>query len=348
MSLKSQILEKIKGSDGMSAIQVATAFSISRAYSNRLLHELQEENAILLVGKTNQAIYLALNNKKSIHRALLNIDSISLRLSNKSLDESAVFQQIERDTGIFLESRDNILKIVRHAFTEMLNNAIDHSCSEKIEISCRKTETSVTFTVRDFGIGIFNNVRDKFQLPGTLEAIQEILKGKTTTAPAEHTGEGVFFTSKMADVFIIDSYEKRLTCNNLLPDIFITNRKVLAGTRVSFSIQLDSKRKIEAVFGEFTDPLDNGANFDRTRVTIKLFQYGQDLPSRSGAKRVTMNLEYFNEVELDFTDVDTVGQGFADEIFRVWQSQHPKISIFATNANENVAFMIKRADGRLV
>jgi hypothetical protein len=194
---------------------------------------------------------------------------------------------------------------------------------------------------------LFYNVRDKFRLPGTLAAIQEILKGKTTTAPANHAGEGIFFTSKMADVFIIDSYRKQLIINNLLPDIFIKDRASLTGTRVSFSIQLDSTKTTKEVFDAFTGDPETDPGFTKTRITVRLFQFGQDLPSRSEAKRVTLNLENFEEIELDFTGVETVGQGFADEVFRVWHGRHPHSRLIATNANENVAFMVRRAGGEV-
>jgi len=40
--------------------------------------------------------------------------------------------------------------------------------------------------------------------------------------------------------------------------------------------------------------------------------------SRAEAKRLVVNLEKFREVELDFGGVDLVGQGFANELFRVF------------------------------
>ena len=303
---------------------------------------------MFLIGKTNQARYVLASNKTAVRNAKKDIRHLFLKLQNSDLDEDAVFKRIEQETGIFIDVKGNVYQLVRHGFTEMVNNAIDHSRSRYVEVDCRKTETALTFVVRDSGIGIFNNVRNKFRLPGTLAAIQEILKGKATTAPKKHTGEGVFFTSKMADVFVIDSYEKRLTVNNLLPDVFISDRKSLKGTRVGFSIHLASKRSMKDVFDAFTGNFDGGAKFDRTHITVKLFQFGRDLPSRSEAKRVTMNLENFKVIELDFSEVETVGQAFADEIFRVWQSRHPDIKLVPTRANENVEFMIQRAGGPLV
>ena len=46
---------------------------------------------------------------------------------------------------------------------------------------------------------------------------------------------------------------------------------------------------------------------------------------------------------LDFKDINTIGQGFSDEVFRVWKHLYPEINIMFKNANENVTFMIDRA-----
>ncbi|MFA6100156.1 MAG: DUF4325 domain-containing protein [Patescibacteria group bacterium] len=344
-NLKEKILILLKKDRSITTQAVAGMFKVSRNYAHLLLKQLREEGEVSLIGKTNRATYVLASDKKSLQKAQGEIKHIFFRLINKNLSEDAILERIEKETGIMLGVKENVNRIFRHAFTEMLNNAIDHSRSEKIEVDCRRTGSALTFVVRDFGIGIFNNVQTKFHLPGTLAAIQEILKGKATTAPEQHTGEGVFFTSKMADVFIIDSFEKRLTVNNLIPDIFIADRKPLQGTRVSFSAHLSSNRNIRDVFGAFTGSADDGFAFDKTKVTVKLFQFGHDLPSRSEAKRVTLNLENFREVELDFMDVETVGQAFADEIFRVWHNRHQDIKLVVTNANENVTFMIQRAGG---
>jgi anti-sigma regulatory factor (Ser/Thr protein kinase)/biotin operon repressor len=345
MFKKNHILSTLRKRGFVTTRQVAEDLRVSRNYAHILLQMLREEGVVILIGKSNQARYVLATDSVAIHSAKKTIRHIFLLLKNADLDESAIFKRIEQETGIFLDVKDNIHQIVRHGFTEMVNNAIDHSHSERVEIDCRKTDTAITFIVRDSGIGIFNNVREKFRLPGTLAAIQEILKGKATTDPKQHSGEGVFFTSKMADVFVIDSYEKRLMVNNLLPDIFISDRKSIQGTRVSFSIHLKSRRDLRGVFDTFTGSEDDGHIFDKTRITVKLFQFGSDLPSRSEAKRVTMNLENFKVIDLDFSGVDTVGQAFADEIFRVWQNRHPDIKIVSTNANENVEFMIQRAGG---
>ena len=58
-----------------------------------------------------------------------------------------------------------------------------------------------------------------------------------------------------------------------------------------------------------------------------------------------LNLENFKEVELDFSGVETIGQGFADQIFRVWKNRNPDTHVFAINANENISFAIRSAGG---
>lgn len=342
-SVKEKVRAQLAKDGSVTARSVAEMFKFSRNYAHHILKEMQEEGEIQLIGKTNRAKYVLSSDKKLLYQVQAEITHVLFRLKNTNLSEDMVLERIEKETGILIDVKENVGRIFRHAFTEMLNNAIDHSHSETIEIDCRRTGSALTFVVRDFGIGIFKNVQTKFHLPGTLAAIQKILKGKATTMPERHSGEGVFFTSKMADLFIVDSFEKRLMINNLLPDIFISERKQLKGTRVSFSIHLSSTRTVRDVFDAFTGNSDQGFTFDKTRVTVKLYQFGHDLPSRSEAKRVVANLENFNEVELDFSGVKTVGQAFADEIFRVWQNRHKDIKLIAINANEDVNFMIRHA-----
>jgi hypothetical protein len=66
--------------------------------------------------------------------------------------------------------------------------------------------------------------------------------------------------------------------------------------------------------------------------------------SRSQARRVLTGLEKFKYVILDFDKVPMIGQGFADEIFRVYKIKHPEIKIKAINTNDAVSFMIGRVE----
>ena len=78
-------------------------------------------------------------------------------------------------------------------------------------------------------------------------------------------------------------------------------------------------------------------------MNIKLYKMDSEYISRSQARRILSGLYKFKTVILDFKGVETVGQGFADEVFRVWKLNYPDISIIPNNANENINFMINRA-----
>ena len=50
-------------------------------------------------------------------------------------------------------------------------------------------------------------------------------------------------------------------------------------------------------------------------------------------------VERFKHIVLDFTDVSEIGQGFADEVFRVFLEQHPGCKIMIIEANQDVLKM---------
>jgi len=339
MDIKSLILRKIKRKGEIKVADIVKATGFSRAYVNRFFKELREENKIVLVGKANKARYV-LANSQSVIKAKRETLTFHRVLVNKSISEDFILGEIKRKTGIFLGLRKNVSRIIDYAFTEMLNNAIEHSKSEKIEVFIEKKEGIVHFDVIDKGVGIFNNIMRKKKLKNELEAIQDLMKGKQTTAPREHTGEGIFFTSKVADTLTIKSSKKKLIFNNILEDVFIRDIGNMKGTKVTFTINQDSKRNIDSIFRKYSEGL---FDFKKTKVTVKLYKADTEYISRSQARRILSGLEKFKSILLDFNDVDTIGQAFADEIFRVWKNRHPGINIQYESANENIEFMIKRA-----
>lgn len=98
------------------------------------------------------------------------------------------------------------------------------------------------------------------------------------------------------------------------------------------------------MFRQWTDP--DTLAFDRTRTTVRLAGFGVQLLSRSEARRVTVGLAAFRHVTVDFAGVDLVGQGFCDEVFRVFAAAHPAIVLAPVGMNESVAFMVERARRR--
>jgi hypothetical protein len=110
------------------------------------------------------------------------------------------------------------------------------------------------------------------------------------------------------------------------------------GTRVFCEVETNTEKTSVSIFEQFT--YDH--KFVVTRPTVKLFEFGTEFVSRSEAKRLLRGLEKFEEVELDFQNVRSVGQGFVDEVFRVWAADNPSHKIIPLNMNPKVAFMVER------
>ena len=341
MDIENLIIKELNKRGKVKVADIVKATGFSRAYINRFFKKLKEEGRIGLVGKANQAHYISIKKIKEIRKKILSTRRI---LRNVNLLEDSVLDEIKKDTGIFENLPKNLVNILEYAFTEMLNNAIEHSKSKEIVVTMEKNEASIGFEVIDFGIGIFKNIMQKKNLKDELEAIQDLLKGKQTTLPKEHTGEGIFFTSKVTDKLIIKSSQKKLIFDNNLNDIFIKDAKPIKGTKIIFEIAENSKRNLSEIFKEYSG---EAFEFGKTKVRIDLYEMDNAFISRSQARRVLSGLDKFKEIILDFKKVETIGQGFADEVFRVWQSRHYNIKIIYQNTNKNILFMIKRALGKI-
>lgn len=227
--------------------------------------------------------------------------------------------------------------ILGYAVTEMANNAIDHSFGNSLDVNLAIDGTVVRITLADDGIGAFRSLADRFRYPSVADSVVDLTKGRRTTAPQRHSGEGIFFTSKAVDIFSLEANGYLFSVDNLEGDIAL-GRGVDLGTVVSLSLELHTTRDLVRVFEAFTEDGD----FVRTIPRVELVQHGSEFLSRSQAKRFALGLEQFKHVVLDFTGVDLVGQGFADELFRVWQSDHPDVELTVTGANRGVALMINR------
>ena len=87
---------------------------------------------------------------------------------------------------------------------------------------------------------------------------------------------------------------------------------------------------------------DTENGFNKTSILIKNI-FGNNFPiSRSQARRICERLNKFDEVELDFADVDEIGQAFAHEIFVKFAGLNPNLKINIVNANIEVDKMIRR------
>jgi len=264
--------------------------------------------------------------------------TLTRSLATKGCDEDRVWDEVEIRLQLKRTLRPNVLVITRYAFTEMLNNAIEHSQSDRCAIRFVVEPAFLSFEIRDHGIGVFHSIASKLHLPDEEAALVELLKGKTTTMPQAHTGEGIFFTSRVGDTFSLKSHRIQIEWNRVKEDVFVSQPRFTRGTSVQFSVQRSARRTLDDVFGEFA-PREYDYQFQKTRVLVKLLQ--PDYVSRSEARRLVANLEKFREIVLDFRDVRSVGQGFADEVFRVFANRNPGILLRPENVNPAVMAMIR-------
>jgi len=305
---------------------VSAKFGISRQASHRHIQKLMHDSLISAYGTTRDRKYEV--------KPLVKF-SIDLPLSE--LEEDKVWRQ--HILALMDKLPSNVIQICHHGFTEMVNNAIDHSEGTNIKIFVKRTYRLIDIQIFDNGIGIFNKIQNEFHLDDPLHAILELSKGKLTTDPAHHSGEGIFFTSRMFDKFSIFSGKLFFSYSENSGDWLLEDKKkLLSGTGIVLSISPNSKMTTQKVFDKFTG---DDFGFTKTHVPVFLARYGdENLISRSQAKRLLTRFERFKEIVLDFDNVDSIGQAFADEIFRVFTSQNPNVHLKPVNTNEQVQKMI--------
>jgi len=338
-----KILEEARLKGRIKTNDFISRFGVSRQYVSKLLSKLVDEKRLIKIGSTRSAFYTT---EEYIHKnPNIAPTSYSKILINKNLEEHKIFSAIEQNFLPIAGLSKSIKSIFEYAFSEMLNNAIEHSRSNKIRVFISLNKNTLTFTVDDFGVGVFRNIMEKRKLKSELEAIQDLLKGKTTTAPKLHSGEGIFFTSKIGDEFILDSYGYQFIANNLIKDIFIKQVKgQKQGTKVTFRININKVYHLNDIFKKYTDiGGGNDYGFDKTEIRIRLYTIGGVHISRSQARRVLSGLDKFKVIVMDYDHVPTVGQAFADEIYRVFNGKRQDIKIQNINMNEAVKFMVDRA-----
>ncbi len=241
----------------------------------------------------------------------------------------------------------NVLDIAHHGVTEMVNNAVDHSEGRHVTVLMDCDGEKLRLSVSDDGLGIFRKISRALDLADERLALLELSKGKFTTDPARHSGEGIFFTSRAFDQFQIQSgglffdHDHR-EANDWLDEFEAP--PTLNGTSVFMEIARDSTRDIARVFDEYSSGPDD-YDFARTVVPVRLAKVGdENLVSRSQAKRLLQRIERFKTVVLDFSEVTGIGQAFADEIFRVFANAHPEVELLPMNAVPGVQQMIRRAE----
>ncbi len=315
----------------------AEEFGISRQAINHHLRKLVEEGVIVASGATRARQY-SLQEKKALRKFQLNED----------LAEDRVWREWVRPQLDLVSEK--ALAISHYGVTEILNNALDHSEGQIVQVGIRQSAAMIETLVFDDGIGIFHKIQRDLGLEDERHAVLELSKGKLTTDPQHHTGEGIFFASRMFDRFVIQSGTLMLchvSSGDGESDWLLENSEENTGTMVVMTVDPQTKRTTKEVFDRFTSAEDGDYGFDVTHVPVMLAKYGdENLVSRSQAKRLLARFGLFKRVILDFRGVTSIGQAFADEIFRVFRRENPEIELLWAAADQDVEKMILRAVSR--
>jgi anti-sigma regulatory factor (Ser/Thr protein kinase) len=336
--IRLQILQDVKHHSKDISKHIGTIFSISPQAVNSHIKRLENEGWLASSGIGKGKRYF-LGDLRKYH---------SYFPFTSGLAEDQIWRS--HYSFIFEDLPENIVDICHYGFTEMVNNAIDHSGGKGAFISVERNSQRIILFVIDDGEGIFRLIRRLCELPDERQAILELSKGKLTTDPARHTGEGIFFTSRVFDQFEIDSKGFTFSHNDDFDHDFLNESEISAenvGTLVYMSIQRESEQNIQEVFDKFTAGPDD-FQFNKTIIPVRLAQYeNEKLVSRSQAKRMLTRIERFQNVMVDFEGVTAIGQAFADEIFRVYASVHPEITLVPIKMEENVSKMVMKATSTL-
>jgi len=325
------VLRNVEAHPRIIAAAAQRHFGVSRSYVNAILRDLVADGRLEAEGQTRAREYRLIA-QEAVKRVSL----------DGSVPEDRAWREIvkPRMAGIGKHAKDRL----HYCFTEMFNNALDHSGGTAVTVKTTVSPARAIVEVNDDGVGVFHKIRDELGLEDEEHAVLELSKGKLTTDPERHTGEGIFFTSRMCDTFFIRSGSLVFSHDSNLGDWLMETRPAVNGTKITLVIDPDVRKPARAVFDKYSTGEDYA--FDVTHVPVSLAQLGEEnLISRSQAKRLLARISSFRRVILDFRGVTTIGQAFADEIFRVFVRAHPEIELHAVRATPEVERMIRRAEG---
>lgn len=333
LEIEEYILDNLRDYPKSVVPLVVKKFSVSRQTVNKYLNHLINEKRIKAEGNTRSREYFLLPDVEKEFKYLISSD----------LEEDKVWRN---DISPFLANLEKDVRLIcNYCFTEIFNNAISHSEGQHIYVDLNIYSDLIEMIIQDDGIGIFNKIQQKCNLDDPIQAIFELSKGKLTTKPEDHTGEGIFFASKMCNEFLIVSHTLSFGHYQDDMDLMLESQGEtdLIGTAVSMRIFPKKHKNMHDVYRKYS--ADKNIGFTKTIIPVSLARYGdENLVSRSQAKRIMYRFDKFETVALDFQNVEMIGQAFADEIFRVYRRKNPNLNIVYINANKNVEDMIKHVE----
>ncbi len=308
-SIRMYILEKISQQEKGVAGYVAGELGVSPNTVHSYLKELLEEHIICKSKRGNYAL-------------VTQQQEYILERSRGELEQDT-YAYDRYVYPLVCHLPDNIERIWNYGVSEMVNNVIDHSGAETLHLFVEQNYLFTRVVLIDDGIGIFKKIKEHFALSGLDEAICELCKGKLTTDAENHSGEGIFFTSKMMDTFLIMSDKRVFATTKYEDDRILKLAESIGGTCVGMTLSNFTNKTPAAIFDAYSDVV---GGFFKTMIPLRnIFEKGPI--SRSQAKRICNRLEQFQEIVLDFEGIEWMGQGFAHQLFVLYAKAHPSVHL---------------------
>lgn len=335
--IKKYILRKIAQGDTAVLEKTMDSFGISITTVKRYIREALDQGIIEYASEEQDS-----------YRMVDKEYRVRVSLEEGTPEEDVLLQQYI--VPYLTACNQNARAIWQYCGAEILNNAIEHSGGTQIGIIVAVNALNTTVVISDDGAGVFSTLTEYmagngWEHPRVEDALVELYKGKITRDSRNHSGEGIFFSSKMMDSFVLwsDSLILKWGCQDE-PEAVKSHlaayeaRIWKESTMVMMTLENETEREAGQVFNTYAD-VDEG--FVRTRIPVKEACVTGEPVARSQARRICHRLETFREAILDFSNVTLMGQGFADEIFRVYALEHPQVLLRPINMLPQVERMIR-------
>jgi hypothetical protein len=132
MTNKAKIQQLIQERGRITTSEISELLGVSRQYANIVISDLIAENEVVKIGSTRSAFYVSHGYIKNNPDTLPSVFKKTYK--NESLEEHKVLMEIEEKFPKLAELPENVKSIFVFAFSEMFNNAIEHSQSKTISI----------------------------------------------------------------------------------------------------------------------------------------------------------------------------------------------------------------------
>jgi anti-sigma regulatory factor (Ser/Thr protein kinase) len=302
--------------------EVARDLGLTRQAVHHHLKELVATGELTMHGAGRGARYTAAN-----------ASTYTLTFPLDDLEPQAVWPALAAEVPVLAELPAPIAQTFFGATTEIVNNAQTHSGAQTVSLEVTASGAELALTITDEGIGAFESVRRHLGLERLVEAADRLLKGGISAAG--QAGEGLLVVTRLAERLYIEANGLALRIDNEREDTALGTSPRSHGTRVRYVGRVDRAASLEDVLEAL-----GGSAITRTRAVVALAMGSSEFVSREEARAVASGLDRFREVELDFCGVESVGQGFVDELFGSWQRAHPEVRLVPTRMNEAVAHWV--------